>query len=345
MEKVFWKTDVPAFVEMIEKAGYPERIYWFDPFAVKMHPKNMRRMYPDREVKQLAHSIAARGRVLQNLTAVVQEGAIYVVIGNKRMLAARSLSDDGGTIPLPVAVRPSSELDQLLDMVAENVVRSRPDPISEGLHYRRLREEEGLTVSDICRLTGVSSDTIKTRLDMLRLGEPAQQLMMTGKLPRGKDVVRALLTLPTDVQAKAAEGFAKSRATPKVIKTVCARLRREAERKQKALDAERKGEAFAPALDENGGHAVWDGLLSWEEIQQAFSRACEGCTARPPAWLLVESGLPRQEPLWAEVEKAAEGVCDTCGLKTIERLCGQCPVIEFVRRLKLAVDRRLRSGS
>lgn len=309
-----------------------EQVVHFDACdpRIRLHPKNMRRVYDQKDIDALAASIRARGRVLQPLIGVEVDGTIYIVLGNKRLLAVRQLGDDRPT--LPVILRPISELEQMLDQVAENMIRSSPDPISQGLHYRMLQKEYGLTVAEIARRTGATPATIKNRLRMLLLPEEVQRLYIAGKLPKNSSVIEALLALPGEVQVKAAEGFAATRASPRVIKSVCSRLLKEAERRKAAVP---EPEPIPTA---------WDGILSWEEIQAAFSVACEGCTARPPAWLLVESDLPHKGPLWADVQQVNESLCENCGLRTVKSLCGHCQVVDFVRLLVQIVNRRLRDA-
>lgn len=56
---------------------------------LKIHPRNVRKTY--RGIEELAESIKAKG-ILQNLTVVPdkdEEGTYLVVIGNRRLTAAR----------------------------------------------------------------------------------------------------------------------------------------------------------------------------------------------------------------------------------------------------------------
>lgn len=175
---------------------------------LKIHPKNLRHYYPAADVQEMAASIQAVGGVIQALQ-IVPAGQFtedrmplfYVVDGNMRLAAARTLDD---CPPLKCEQISSSEAEQLLLMAVTSQFHYPKDPISKARHYRRLVEEEGITPPQIAELTGLSQSTIYNHLSLLELtSERAQHLIGEGKLSADIALHRALQRIPDD--AKRAE--------------------------------------------------------------------------------------------------------------------------------------------
>ena len=87
---------------------------------LRMHPKNMRKTYTN--IDELSDSIKAKG-ILQNLTVVEnpeEAGTYWVVIGNRRLTAARK----AGLETAPCQIVEMDERDQASTMLLENMQRS-----------------------------------------------------------------------------------------------------------------------------------------------------------------------------------------------------------------------------
>lgn len=134
------------------------------------HPKNPRKNIGD--VTELAESIAKSG-ILQNLTVVpwvseltgsTEEGEYTVVIGHRRLAAAKK----AGLKELPCIVKKMSPAEQLATMLAENVQRNDLTPIeqAEGI---QMMFDIGETVSDVVQKTGLSESTVRRRAKLLEL--------------------------------------------------------------------------------------------------------------------------------------------------------------------------------
>ncbi len=114
---------------------------------------------------------------------------------------------------MPVIIRQQEEAEQLLDMVAENLVRATPDPVSEVLHYRRLLQEPGMSRARLARETGVAPQTINDRLRLMELEPEIQDLIAAGRFPRGREPVEALLSIPDSrARVETARALAERRA-------------------------------------------------------------------------------------------------------------------------------------
>jgi len=332
-----------------------ETVQYLPHAKLRIHPRNMRCIYPQHEVERMATSIKARG-VIEPLIGVQVNGHVQIVVGNLRLTAARHLVDEAPL--LPVIIRQKEEAEQLLDMVAENLVRAAPDPVSEAIHYQRLLQEPGMTRARLARETGVASATINDRLLLLKLEPEIQDLIAAGRLPRGRAAVKALLSVPDSrTRAETAKALAERRADTSLIKSICTRVRGRLERKMKVQQAAREGREYVPALE----GALEAGLppedrqpIPWGLLQQGAAFACGECSKcegrEEPGWgvfqgragldgdNLSRAGIPM--PTWGEVAQAVEGTCATCGVRDVEKICGACALIALLQRIVRQVGRR-----
>lgn len=321
--------------------------------VLQIHPVNMRRTYGG--IDELAASIRERD-VLQPLRGVpingfsveeiaeVAEGSsdplVTVVIGNRRLKAVRALGDEAPLVP--IIVQPRAELDQLLDMATENLLRQDPDPVSEALHYQRL-VDRGLSRMRIAKKVGVCHARISNRLRLLELPEEVQDLIASGALLRSPEPVQALLSIPDEkVMVETAKALAEKGADTRLIKATCTRVRKNLARKRKeregqVVQGERRG--FTPPLEscmEEGvppapGQPIPRGLV---EIA-----AGEGC-----ATCLNDNDLstplphrpdlpPGKMPSWGDLSDAAERTCADCSTRSIEDICARCPLHTLFRHI------------
>ena len=133
---------------------------------LEIHPKNVRKVYSD--IDELAESIKARG-VMQNLTVVPdpdKDGYYLVVIGNRRLTAARA----AGLKTLPCSIAEMSEKDQISTMLLENMQRSDLS-VTEQAQGFQLMLDLGETEATISEKTGFSRSTVRHRLNLAKLDQ------------------------------------------------------------------------------------------------------------------------------------------------------------------------------
>ena len=133
---------------------------------LKIHPKNVRRKYEG--IEELAQSIKENG-IMQNLTVVPdkeEEGKYLVVIGNRRLTAAREAGLE--TAPC-VVVEDMAEKKQITTMLMENMNRKDLTVYEEAEAMQMCFEDFGLKVEEIEEKTGLSKTTINHRLNMAKL--------------------------------------------------------------------------------------------------------------------------------------------------------------------------------
>lgn len=133
---------------------------------LKIHPQNVRKTYTG--IGELADSIKAKG-ILQNLTVVKAPDdpeSYWVVIGNRRLTAARA----AGIKTLPCAVVEMSEKDQISTMLLENMQRNDLSVCEQAQGFQ-LMIDLGETESSISEKTGFSRTTVHHRLNIAKLDQ------------------------------------------------------------------------------------------------------------------------------------------------------------------------------
>lgn len=125
------------------------------------HPRNPRKEIGD--VTELADSIRANG-IMQNLTVVPHENKYYVVIGNRRLEAAKL----AGLTELPCQVVNMTEKEQQSTMLLENMQRVDLTPYEQAEGFQMCLDL-GMNEDELKESTGFSKKTIKHRLNLLKL--------------------------------------------------------------------------------------------------------------------------------------------------------------------------------
>lgn len=125
------------------------------------HPQNPRKDIGD--ITELSDSIKAKG-ILQNLTVVPAGDKYYVVIGNRRMEAAKA----AGLKTLPCVIAEMDEKEQMETMLLENIQRVDLT-VKEQADGFQLMMDLGLTVEELSEKTGFAKSTIYHRLNVAKL--------------------------------------------------------------------------------------------------------------------------------------------------------------------------------
>lgn len=125
---------------------------------LRQHPKNVRKTYDD--IEELTASIRENG-VMQNLTVVkdpATEGYYLVVIGNRRLLAARK----AGLEYLQCNIVEMTEAEQVATMLLENMQR-RDLNVIEQAQGVQMTLDLGFDIGELSKKTGLSKKTLKER--------------------------------------------------------------------------------------------------------------------------------------------------------------------------------------
>lgn len=158
------------------------------PFSALLAPKaNPRRAFDQKAIEGLAQSIKRDG-VLQNLVVRPEgKGEYRVVIGKRRYLALKHLSDRGDIergyrVPIRLAGDKASKAD--LDRIAtvENVQREALDPVDEAEAFALLLTK-GAKIEDVSAETGISVPTIRRRVALADLAPEVKEAVRVKALP------------------------------------------------------------------------------------------------------------------------------------------------------------------
>lgn len=136
---------------------------------LKIHPKNVRQSYEG--IEELTASIKENG-ILQNLTIVPDpedEGMYFVVIGNRRLTAAR----EAGLASAPCRIADMEEAEQVMSMLAENMNRQNLKIHEEAAGIQMCLSDYGFTVEDVAQKTGLSATTVRHRANIAKLDRKA----------------------------------------------------------------------------------------------------------------------------------------------------------------------------
>ncbi len=125
------------------------------------HPDNPRKDLGD--LTELAASIKANG-VLQNLTVIPIESGYRVIIGHRRLAAAKL----AGLEELPCAICDMTPQQQVSTMLVENVQRSDLTIYEQACGFQMMLDF-GASVESLAHETGFSESTIRRRVKLMEL--------------------------------------------------------------------------------------------------------------------------------------------------------------------------------
>ena len=238
---------------------------------LKIHPKNVRTQYEG--IEELAASIKKKG-VLQNLTVVPdpeEEEKYLVVIGNRRLTAARA----AGVKELPCVIDfDMSESEQVATMLCENMNRKDLKVYEEAAAMQMCIEDYGFSVEDVARKTGLSKTTVNHRLNIARLDR--EELIDKAEDPEFQLTLHDLLTLEKVKSEKTRNKILREARDSKDLARM-AEWEATEERKKanelafKAL-AKKRGIKKAPPEAENNYYAEWEKVTGWDLRNKVPSR-------------------------------------------------------------------------
>jgi ParB family chromosome partitioning protein len=145
--------------------------------------RNPRRAFTEAELTELTASIKERG-IIQPIVVRALKGSdnrFEIIAGERRWRAAQR----AGLHEVPVAVVEATDAQALEFAIIENVQRADLNPIEEAAGYLALMEEFNHSQDDVAQIVGKSRPHVANMVRMLKLSEPVQQLVRTGKISAG----------------------------------------------------------------------------------------------------------------------------------------------------------------
>ena len=138
------------------------------------HPHNPRKDLGD--LSELSESIKISG-ILQNLTVVPAKEGYTVIIGHRRLAAAKL----AGLEEVPCAVIVMDEKTQISTMLLENIQRNDLTVFEQAQGFQMMLDL-GETIEDISKQTGFSDSTVRRRVKLLELDQEKLKKSMVRKV-------------------------------------------------------------------------------------------------------------------------------------------------------------------
>lgn len=157
--------------------------------ALEPNALQPRSHWNDEDLDALADSIREHG-IIQPIIVAHAHGRVpyQIIAGERRWRAARR----AGLTTVPILLRDASGAKALEIALVENVQRADLNPIEEGLAYRQLADEFGMTQAEIATRVGKSRPAVANTLRLLDAPLEVREAVVNGKISAGH--ARALLS-------------------------------------------------------------------------------------------------------------------------------------------------------
>ena len=147
---------------------------------VRPNPRQPRKRFDESALAELTDSIRASG-VIQPVVVRRFGDAYELIAGERRWRAAKQ----AGLATIPAVVRDVTNAGSLELALVENLLREDLNPIEAAEGYRQLLADFGWTQEQLGQRIGKDRSSIANALRLLRLPEPIQDDLRSGRLTMG----------------------------------------------------------------------------------------------------------------------------------------------------------------
>ena len=169
-------------VDLLQRGRYQPR--------VDMHEESL---------SELAESIKAQGVVQPIVIRPINSGRYEIIAGERRWRASQLAGMD----EVPAIVREVPDEAAIAMALIENIQRENLNPLEEATAIKRLIDEFDMTHQEAGEAVGRSRTAVSNLLRLLDLSVSVKPYLESGELEMGH--ARALLSLPPELQLKAAQ--------------------------------------------------------------------------------------------------------------------------------------------
>lgn len=183
-----------------DRAGLPNKgraqipagsaVISIDPNLIDPNPEQPRRFFAAEDLTDLSNSIKHDGILQPLVVSKTDKGGRFTLIAGERRLRASKIA---GLTKVPVIIKEVASDDLLRLALIENIQRADLNIIEEGLAYKALINNYGLTQEKCSQQVGKDRSTIANALRILTLPKEVQDDVVEKKLTMGH--ARALLSL------------------------------------------------------------------------------------------------------------------------------------------------------
>jgi ParB family chromosome partitioning protein len=196
---------------------------------LKRNPFNPRRAFSEVQLDELAQSIRDRGIIQPLIVRPAGNDNYEIVAGERRWRAAQR----AGLHDVPVVVVEVNDREAFQLAIIENVQRADLNPIEEANAYQRLADEFDYSQEDVAKTVGKSRPHVANTLRLLKLTNPVQELITTGKLDAG----HARILVGLDDQGELANLIAERGYSVRQVEAMIRERTGRTPRKPRAKDA------------------------------------------------------------------------------------------------------------
>ena len=160
---------------------------------VRPNPHQPRKRFDETALTELTDSIRTSG-VIQPIVVRRSGDSYELIAGERRWRAAKQ----AGLASIPAVVRDATNAESLELALVENLLREDLNPIEAAEGYRQLLADFGWTQDQLGQRIGKDRSSIANALRSLRLPEPIQDDLRSGRLTMGHALSLLSLTSVED---------------------------------------------------------------------------------------------------------------------------------------------------
>lgn len=161
---------------------------------ISPNPWQPRRDFDEESLNALASSIRENGLIQPVVVRKKKDGTYELAAGERRWRAAKI----AGLTVIPAISKEYDDRSMAEMALVENLQRKDLNPVDEGMAYRKLMDEYGLTQEGISQKVGKSRPYVANMVRLLDLPEEVKDFLSKGQLTAGQ--ARPLLGLESDAE-------------------------------------------------------------------------------------------------------------------------------------------------
>ncbi|WP_296958582.1 ParB/RepB/Spo0J family partition protein [uncultured Dialister sp.] len=161
---------------------------------ISPNPWQPRRDFDEESLNALATSIRENGLIQPVVVRKKKDGTYELAAGERRWRAAKM----AGLTVIPAISKEYDDRSMAEMALVENLQRKDLNPVDEGMAYRKLMDEYGLTQEGISQKVGKSRPYVANMVRLLDLPEEVKDFLSKGQLTAGQ--ARPLLGLESDAE-------------------------------------------------------------------------------------------------------------------------------------------------
>lgn len=161
---------------------------------ISPNPWQPRRDFDEESLNALASSIRENGLIQPVVVRKKKDGTYELAAGERRWRAAKM----AGLTVIPAISKEYDDRSMAEMALVENLQRKDLNPVDEGMAYRKLMDEYGLTQEGISQKVGKSRPYVANMVRLLDLPEEVKNFLSKGQLTAGQ--ARPLLGIESDAE-------------------------------------------------------------------------------------------------------------------------------------------------